>query len=489
VDDELQTVGECSAQQEEEGVWKATRCMSGEEFEHAVEEKFLGGQCASPKCGSRFDGDKEEVMYSQRMGRKHMQWGCCSEECVAFVLTHMKKLGSKDDAVERFRVLYELARKEHMAKKGNVVRQGEESKAGSRVGTSLAAGTRQVPIMKAVVEERGHNNSNGSTKMGKDGATYDASAVEGYVLKNPAGKKKVHFADEQHVTQDIMKNNESDNNNNNNNNTSNGGQQAKFVFEIEDPNGPVDEDMKTLGDSFGRLSVIRNEESPSVSEAQSVDVDTVLAKTLQEGASKYFPHLKSCLPEELWESNSDNDLNESTDDETWMLSDDELHESDEDVLIKCHKTFFTELFTFFDYWITDHTLCMMNGRKDGPPEASVPIPQVPEIMNALMRFISIACTSLASSLHAEHVRKDITEDVAQVVRTFRMDQALPAFQSKQWAIVALIILKSLSFHAHPEYQPLTDTREAISHISTILGDANFTVEEFYAVLDLFVTNE
>ena len=480
VDDELQT-GEYSGEQER-CVWKATRCMSGEEFEHAVEEKFLGGQCASPKCGSRTDVDKKEVVYSQKMGRKHMQWGCCSEDCVAFVLSHMEKLGSKEDAVERFRVLYDLAKKEHMEKKGKVVRQ--EPKTESRVGASLAAGTRQVPIMKAIVEERADSHSNGSRKNKHD-AEYDASAVEGYVLKNPAGKKKVHFADEEQIAHDDMNNNESD--------RSTSAQQAKFVFEIEDPNGPVDDDMKTLGESFGRLSVIRDEENPSVS-TEPVDVDTVLAKTLQQGASKFFPHLKSCLPEEFWEDNDESDnygyeVNESTDDESWMLSDDELDESDEDVLIKCHTTFFTELFTFFDYWITDHTLCMMSDRKDVLPEASVPIPQVPEIMNAIMRFISIACTSLASSLHAENLRRDITEDVAHVVRTFRMDQALPAFQSKQWVIVALIILKSLSFHAHPEYQPLTDTREAISHISTILGNANFTVEEFYAVLDLFITNE
>jgi hypothetical protein len=56
-------------------------------------------------------------------------------------------------------------------------------------------------------------------------------------------------------------------------------------------------------------------------------------------------------------------------------------------------------------------------------------------------------------------------------------------------IVALIIVKAQSLSSHPEYQEFTDSRAAISRIGTVLSDANFTVEEFYAVLELFLLGD
>lgn len=450
--DEIFNSIESSSKLIDEGIlWRNTRCMSGVEFELAMEERILGGYCGYPGCG------REPNIKCH---------GCCSMACVERVKKHASKLGTTDEALRRFTALYELAKKERSLQlEGNASNRVNRHDKVRTKEDSLAAGTKKVPIMQAVVKERDHVSTSN-----KDGPpSYDAEAIEGYRLSsnNDSKQKKVHFAEPVEAEE-------------------NPSVPAKFVFEIEDPKGPIEDDVKSLGDTFGTLKMVSDGE-----EAQGIDSE--LARTMKEGASRYFPHLESSLPREIWESTfdtSDSDRGENDDDTLSFLSDADLvSDEDDDVSIQCHKTFFTELFSFFDLWITDYTIEFVSGKCIVPlDEERKSIPQVPEVMNAMQSFISIGCKTLTTNLNAERDKKNIGDDISKVIYSFRMDQSLPAFQSKQWVVVCLVILKALSLTVRPEYQEYTDTRDGIARVGRILSDAQFTVEELYAVLDLLVSD-
>jgi hypothetical protein len=450
-------------------LWKNTRCMSGVEFELALEERILGGYCGYPGCR----GEPARKLE-----------GCCSMECAEGVKKHMAKLGSTDEALRRFTALYELAKKERNMQLGrNVEDTGYRKDAVHAKEGDLAAGTKKVPIMQAVVKER---DPVGSTSHQSETPSYDAEAIEGYRVSSKRGvkEKKVHFAE----TVDVDENNTpqtSKEEEEENTQETNG--KATFVFEIEDPKGPIDDEIKSLGDTFGTLKMVSEE----MNEAGGIDRE--LVRTMKQGTSRYFPHLESSLPREIWESTldtSDDNENEHDydDDNVSFLSDADLLSDEEDnVNIQCHKTFFTELFSFFDLWITDYTIEYISGKRIIPlDEERKSVPQVPEVMNAMQSFISIACKTLTTSLNAAPDKKNIGDDISKVIYSFRMDQSLPAFQSKQWVVVCLVILKALSLTVRPEYQEYTDTRDGIVRMGKILSDAQFTVEELYAVLDLLV---
>lgn len=473
----------------QEGVWRASRCMSGEEFEMSLEERSLVGVCGNPSCSNRIDG---------KVGDKARKkaYVCCSVFCYEAVEEVAERLGSRKDAAERFVALYESAKyqrekkkkeeeeKERRDKEERERVEKEEGATSSGTGRShaageqLAAGTRKAPVMKAVVQER---TTKGRGK--KKESSYDYQSIEGYRPKNAKKdgqrERRVRFSDEEGGAEQC---------------NDNAGSTARFVFDIEDPKGHVEGDVTSLGDHFGTLRVVESNNTQHNHEAATTphqppaaaQVDKILAKTMREGAAKYFPHLKSCIPSELFDGNDDDESEDTNDDDEWMRSDDDVESDDDNVPIHCHKTFFTEVFSLFDLWITDYTIALMRSENR---QMDAMLPQVPEIMTAMQRFMSIACSTLAAKLCAQSHQRAITDSVGQVVRTFRLDQALPAFQSKQWVIVALIIVKAQSLSSHPEYQEFTDSRAAISRIGTVLSDANFTVEEFYAVLELFLLGD
>lgn len=458
-----------SHMEESSGLWKSTRCMSGAEFQLAIEERILAGYCGYPGCPNH----QATINTNESIDE-----GYCSVECVQGVRQHVSMLGTVDSALKRFTALYELAKKERNLRLG---KQDTAPQSSNIKGDSLAAGTQKTPIMQAVVREREPLPNTGTPGGVSKETRYDADNIEGYRLNSKEKRKKVQFADTcqekgDMMAQDLEKNSQQG--------------PAKFVFEIEDPKGPIDDDLTSLSDAFGTLKMVQNDGELSVEHGDGGGIDEELARTMREGASKYFPHLEACMPKEIWESSLDTSDSDKDDDEVSFLSDGDLDSSsdDDDAQIRCHMTFFTQLFSFFDMWITDYTIEIVQMKPMIPYEERKCVPQIPEVMSAMERFISIACKTLVTQLNAEHDTQSIREDISKVIHSFRMDQSLPAFQSKQWVIVCLVIFKALSLTARPEYQEYTDTRKAIIQVSKILSDANFTVEEFYAVLDLFLSD-
>ena len=572
-------------------LWKATRCMSGQEFLLAVEERVLGESvqdrsrraCAYPGCTVVW-GEVQDSADATRAA----SGSCCSSVCAEHVSEHATKLGSVNDASARFAGLYELAKRERDEKlrlaKGGVPAQGgvaglpgktethsqNESRNSDTGNTTssgnpsgrpkLAAGTSKTPIMHAVVKERPSSATSGSTQKKKE-QVFDADAVEGYSLKkrDPKGAKeprRVRFAPEEQLEQKreflsheppakvdrieakppsaltstpeltlgTMAREEQP-----------PLSTAQFVFDIEDPKGPVDDDMKSIGDMFGTLNVVvpgeegdeqtLNGDIPermsehghtngstiveSNAAGSEQSVDAILARTLRDGA-KHFPHLNipddvlqelEALDVELAEQdratadktedadNSDSELDGFENIDSDFFSSDE----DEDVPIRCQKTFFTQIYTFFDYWITDMSLQMISGDEGSRPSTqATTVPQVPEVVTAIQRFITIGSTTLATRLCVDanadaHVNKQVIADsIARLVGTFRLDAALPAFDSKQWLVVCLAMLKALGVHSHPQFQKLTETPAGAVRVGEILGDACFTNEELLAVVSLLL---
>ena len=602
-------------------LWKATRCMSGEEFLLAVEERVLGdgisgqsgGACAYPGCSVVW-GATEASAASARVA----SGSCCSSMCAEHMSAHAARLGSVKDASSRFTGLYELAKREReeklrLAGGSSAVGGGAGARSAGEAGSSgdprsrngmnetinrqnetnekisrqneietsgppnLAAGTTKTPIMHAVVKERRPGDSSGSSQAKRD-QVFDADAVDGYRLKRQdknlgglTGSRRVRFAPEELLEQkrefrsqdppgDVRKapetctakipaDVETEPIHLDSSRQRVVDSPAQFVFRIEDPKGPVEEDMESIGDMFGTLNLLVPGEEGSSEEAHvpssahvaadigpadkdthrdnrdngdnggnsttgqaRQSVDAILARTLRDGA-KHFPHLD--IPEDivhqiealdtgLAEENTEADARNGDEDSELdgyenIDSDFFSTDEDEDVPLSCQKTFFTQIYTFFDYWITDSSIYMIKGDGTGPhaPPPIEPgrIPQVPEVVTAIQRFVSIGCTTLAARLcngidaNASFDKQIIVDKVAKLVGTFRLDAALPAFDSKQWLVVCLAMLKALSAHSQPHLKELTETPAGATRVGEILGDAYFTGEELLAVVSLLLGHE
>eukprot|EP00889_Picochlorum_renovo_P005683 jgi/Picre1/32713/NNA_008058.t1 len=208
----IEDEGDGSRLVSQEGVWRASRCMSGEEFEMSLEERSLGRKKA---------------------------YVCCSVFCYEAVEEVAERLGSRKDAAERFMALYESAKYQREKKKKDEERERvEENKRPSSssgtgrslaaAGEQLAAGTRKSPVMKASIE--GYRPKNAK----KDGQQQE---------------RRVRFSDEEGGAEQ-----------------SNGmtGNAARFVFDIEDPKGHVEGDVTSLGDQFGTLRVVESNDTHTI---------------------------------------------------------------------------------------------------------------------------------------------------------------------------------------------------------------------------------
>lgn len=553
-----------------EKLWRATRCMSEEEFLGAAEERGCGGVgTEGSACRTQKKGMPRQCGYAgcavlwsdvTAKGNPRVAMGeCCSALCEQHMRAHASRLGSRVDATARFNGLYELAKRERDGKltaTGTTNGRQDRGRSSKNSHETLAAGTKKTPIMHAVVKER--DVSHAEAKKTK-AVAFDAETVDGYRLKkkNEHSKdskrstnvsKRVHFPPDEALEQkqefhshdpaadvrgggghragSVQPHQPA---------TTSVDSEAQFVFNIEDPKGP-DDDMKSLGDMFGTLNVVRpddgddNEQEREQGHEQTTNtnthtnntkkkvngrapaehIDAILAQTLRDGA-KHFPHLTipedllAQLEDQLSEHPSSPPTINSDTDITDIDSDFFSTDSDEDVPISCQKTFFTQLFTFFDYWITDASRSFVNtpyGENSTPP--THPIPQVPEVVTAIQRFITIATKTLAatictatdpppsapasSSPSSCSVSPDagtVIDRIARLVATFRLDAALPAFDSKQWIVVCLVMLKALGATNTVEFRTLTETTHGKENVGKLLGDALFTGEELLAVVSLF----
>jgi hypothetical protein len=59
----------------------------------------------------------------------------------------------------------------------------------------------------------------------------------------------------------------------------------------------------------------------------------------------------------------------------------------------------------------------------------------------------------------------------------------------QWQVVAALLLKALSLERCPPLRSCFETRDAISRLHRLLAGLSFTVEEFWAALELLCPAE
>jgi hypothetical protein len=114
---------------------------------------------------------------------------------------------------------------------------------------------------------------------------------------------------------------------------------------------------------------------------------------------------------------------------------------------------------------------------------------VPEVVAALSHLLRAALPTLLAALHAGGERHVAERALGEMLRTLRLVGALPGFRAAQWQIVALAMLKALSLERAPTLRALFETREGAARVGQVLAAAAFTVEEFYAILELLVPPE
>lgn len=218
-------------------------------------------------------------------------------------------------------------------------------------------------------------------------------------------------------------------------------------------------------------------------------VEEILTERLRQGASKYFPQLASTFPPDLMqsleESLSDGESSEVSESESWMLSDDDLDDDNIRVESRHKATFFGELITNFDYWVTGETINLFQSSPEDPAPPSNS-DSVAEIQAALGRFLSFALAPLFEQLAIGLPRSEVERGLMDVVRTLCLVRALPAFKSSQWQLVAIIFLKALSMERLPGLRPAFETREGVRRVNKALTANSFTIEEFAAVLEVLL---
>jgi hypothetical protein len=322
---------------------------------------------------------------------------------------------------------------------------------------------------------------------------------------------------------------------------SNGQQPAVFVLDVEDAPGPIEGAEHALNSKFGRLRVANADEVQVVAGVPSVDgntsnstiqeegttngndtvaattstaataagteepsVDEILAQRLRQGASKYFPQLAATLPPELAQTLDDSaseaaSSDAGTEEEEWMLSDTDTDEEAEVAEIssnggrfRSRPTFFGELVTNLDAWVTGSTVALL---QRGPDDAStgqahnnfsLSSQSVPEIETALSRFIAFALPPVMEKLAIGMPKGEVERNLMELIKTLQLVSALPAFTSSQWQLVVAMFLKALSIERVPGLQPAFETREGVHRMNQMLTANLFTIEEFVAVLEILL---
>lgn len=305
-------------------------------------------------------------------------------------------------------------------------------------------------------------------------------------------------------------------------------QKAVFVFDVE---GHTEADDAGIGEKFGRLRVVDagvrgggggvgdqercpGEGSPGglgTCAAASADprIDEILTLTLRQGTKKLFPQLAATLPPDVDLGDSGSECassgageseteEEEEEDSSWMETSSEEDAGDGFVVgtgVDSYRSgrrpykfsFFTQLHMHLEVWVTDSTLDLMQGR--GSFEDRVLPEAVPEIHNALSRFIGIALHPVMEKLRIGVPRGEVERAVADTLRTLRLTGPLPAFTAVQWQSVVIVMLKALSMERLPSLRPTFETREGIQRLGQALGANAMTLEEFYAILELLLEED
>ena len=239
------------------------------------------------------------------------------------------------------------------------------------------------------------------------------------------------------------------------------------------------------------------------SKEENASIEALLMERLRQGAVKYFPQLVATPPPDLAktleESLSDtDDVPEGDDDgsENWSTFNSDEEESDAEYEMsstgggsggggRIRLSFFGEFVNSLDQWVTDATICYLRSSPEVPPPGSTP-DTVPEIQSALSRFLHMALPAVLEHLAVQVSRTEVERGLMDLLRTFYLVRALPAFKSSQWQLVVMVLLKALSIDRMPSLRPYFEGREAVHRGNAFLTANLFTVEEFVAVLEVLL---
>ena len=433
-------------------LWSIARIMSADEFMQVAEERALANLCGNATCSNHMDLSKTTKLRPDA-GYDFF----CSPNCKTFVYAFAERLGSTSQALSRFELLMSRV-------------ESENSKVKKR---DFAAGTATAPIMLAQVVEKQPGEASASTAP----TAKRALSVEGYIPKT--SKKSVRFSDQTQVKEipSMVEDLE-------------GQQQQKpvLVFDVEDPSSPLD--GNALNTRFGTLRVADSEEDDIPEEAIDVTarLDQILTRQIRAGVQRLAPKLTATLPPELDAALEESDVDEEEEEGEegdWMKSDDS--ESDEDGVssFKMRITFFGLLHTQMEAWVSESTLEYVALKQQAAP----PVQTSSEGLEILAQFIGRAVPGVIEQLAIDVPRQELDRYLNDLLRTLQVVGSLPGFTASQWQLVTVVFMKALSLTRVPALRSAFDTRAGIHRISRLLGSLAFTIEEFYAVLELLVRPE
>lgn len=242
-------------------------------------------------------------------------------------------------------------------------------------------------------------------------------------------------------------------------------------------------------------------------------------KEVLRGAVALAPRLRASLPPELERALEESEA-ESDD---WQASDDDDDDGEMDALSAAYRdeededeeegqdaqpgtnprlvrrrearssayqiklTFFGQMHSHLEAWISPATLALLRLPPRAPEPALEPAPA--ETRRALGNVLAGVLPSTLRELAAQGARPEAERALGELLRTLRCRAALPPFRPAQWEVLVLVLLKAASMERAPGLRPLFETREGIQKLGLALGRRCFTIEEFYAVLDLLLEED
>lgn len=214
-----------------------------------------------------------------------------------------------------------------------------------------------------------------------------------------------------------------------------------------------------------------------------------------EGDRTFGPRLPPQLEELLSSLGSSSEEEEGDEEQQddegsdWMESDEEGSEPEahgpggSSSGFRIRLTFFGMLFSHLEAWCTAGTQMLL---ASGPEEPLPPPPAAasPPVLVALTRFLDVALPPVAAALLLGAARADAERGLAELARTFRLTGPLPALKGPQWQVAVVVLLKALSLERVPSLREAFESRDGLCRLSQLLGSLSFTMDEFYAVLEL-----